>query len=443
LDTVNRRQTEDLEWVYEFPVEFREQILALMLKPGWLNTYRRVVKPAYFPDRHERHLAEAILEHTAHYGTIPTEGDLLADFPEYDEYIKGIFKQVDYPLQKTQDEIVNWAKDNEVRLAFIDSMDYYQKQEYSQITARFEEALKIGNALEEEGYDLIEDIDKWLVRFIDNNHIPTPWPHVNNVLGGGLGYGELGVILAPAGGYKSTVLMNLGFHAAGFMHRKNVLYFSLEMAAHKVLGRFAANALRRFFKSGETDLDEYKTELREAAEKVLRGRVKVIQHPTGKSTIDDLKESTNRQRDAGFHPDMIIVDYPDLLSSKRNYREKRFELQEIYTDLRGWGVEESFVMWGASQARRSSFYKKIITMEDAAEDIGKVQISDVIMAVCRTLDEAANKTARFFMAKVRDGESLGQIKLKINHYPTIVDEGYVKSDPKVEENLDKEDDYDE
>jgi replicative DNA helicase len=105
----------------------------------------------------------------------------------------------------------------------------------------------------------------------------------------------------------------------------------------------------------------------------------------------------------GYPPDLIIDDYPDLLIPARNRKEKRFELSANFEGLRRlankWGVPA----WAASQVGRKAYTKEVITEADVAEDIGKINISDVVLAICQTKDEADEDRCRLFLAKVRDG----------------------------------------
>ena len=56
---------------------------------------------------------------------------------------------------------------------------------------------------------------------------PTPWEVINELTDGGLGKGELGVMVAPAGIGKSWALMNIGADAV--KKGKTVLHYTLEL----------------------------------------------------------------------------------------------------------------------------------------------------------------------------------------------------------------------
>jgi replicative DNA helicase len=149
------------------------------------------------------------------------------------------------------------------------------------------------------------------------------------------------------------------------------------------------------------DLGDYEIELQKAAAHILTGKIKVV--GMRNSTIERIDAQLERLLDEGFKFDLIIDDYPDLVSSTRRYTEKRFELSEVYKEFRDLGGKYNVPIWGASQSGRNSLSKEIITIQDIAEDIGKAAIADVIVALCQTRDEEQVNACRLFMAKVRDG----------------------------------------
>jgi replicative DNA helicase len=120
-------------------------------------------------------------------------------------------------------------------------------------------------------------------------------------------------------------------------------------------------------------------------------------------SVLDLEARIDRLIEEGFEPGIIIDDYGDLLAPERHYSEHRYELSNIFQFLRDLGSKLHLPVWTASQSTRASHSKEIITMQDVAEDIGKVSISDVIITLNQTYEELQTDQCRLFMAKVRDG----------------------------------------
>jgi hypothetical protein len=103
-------------------------------------------------------------------------------------------------------------------------------------------------------------------------------------------------------------------------------------------------------------------------------------------------------------PDIIILDYGDLIkpeSSKRD--EKRHQLETIYEELRGLAQESECPVWTASQTNRSGLNAEVITMESISEAFNKCFVADFIFTVSRTIEDKNTNTGRLFLAKNRNG----------------------------------------
>jgi replicative DNA helicase len=105
----------------------------------------------------------------------------------------------------------------------------------------------------------------------------------------------------------------------------------------------------------------------------------------------------------GVEPDMIIVDYGDLLRPVRPTKEKRHDLENTYEELRAIAQIYKCPLWTASQTNRSGLNAEVITMEAISEAFNKCFVADFIFSLSRTvLDKQANK-GRIFIAKNRNG----------------------------------------
>ena len=106
----------------------------------------------------------------------------------------------------------------------------------------------------------------------------------------------------------------------------------------------------------------------------------------------------------GFEPDMIIVDYGDLIrpiSSRKD--EKRHQLETIYEELRGLAQICECPVWTASQTNRSGLNAEVITMESISEAFNKCFVADFIFSVSRTVKDKNTNGGRVFVAKNRNG----------------------------------------
>lgn len=393
---------------YPYNKQFRTKIISLCLQPGWFSRYGvSLVKPEYFELQEEKDVVGAILDFHERFQHVPHDkSDVLVLCDEGSaDLIDDIFQTYDYSLVK--EEVIRWAKQQAAKIAILDSVDDVREGSLDTVAARIRDASMVGEDLSIPGLDVVEDIDVWLSERLWTDKVATGWLHVDRHLDGGVGPGEMLIMLGPSNRGKTMSLVNIGYGAAGMGSARNVVIFTHEISTEIYAKRFGARMLHRFPNKKE-GLGDYRDEFLERSRILLPGRVRIIGGAQKMTTVQ-IEAHLRRLVDEGFIPDMVIDDYPDLIAPIRNRKDRRFELSEIYGWFRqlgapGYITDHGFPTIGASQSTRSSFDKEIITERDVAEDINKVAISDIVVALCQTREEAEAERCRLYGAKVRDGE---------------------------------------
>ena len=128
----------------------------------------------------------------------------------------------------------------------------------------------------------------------------------------------------------------------------------------------------------------------------------IKQYPAGKANVNTILAHIDKCRGQGIEPDLIVLDYADLLYTK-NGKEKRDRLDDIYTSLRGMATELKIPIWTASQSNRSAARDNIIQGDQIAESYSKIMISDFALSLSRKTDDKENGTGRFHVMKNRYG----------------------------------------
>ena len=135
----------------------------------------------------------------------------------------------------------------------------------------------------------------------------------------------------------------------------------------------------------------------------IDGTLIIKEYPTKSASVQTLKNHIEKLRKRGIEPDIILVDYADLLRPVRSTGEKRHELEETYEGLRGLAQTYEIPIWTASQTNRGGLNAEVITMEAISEAFNKCFVADFIFSLSRTVqDKQANK-GRLFIAKNRNG----------------------------------------
>lgn len=413
---------------YSFERPFRMKILALLLDTRWFLKYGNVlIRPEYFEMEDEESFAKAVLDYHKAYNRCPIDPDdvVVSVGPKYAEFVYDVYDVSEAgELDLARDKAIEFAKEQAIKLALLESVDDVNNGDTTQIIKRFEEASRVGEDIESTGIDPVADIDTWLYDYWSDK-VHTGIYHLDQILEGGLGVPELGVVLGPPNRGKSMVLVNIGYGAASIGSGKNVVHFTHEMKVPQVAKRYAARMTFRF-PTRDGDLKAYEDTVIEVARRFVPGKIRIIGGT--KMTFDEIDMHLDRLADDGYETGLIIDDYADLMVPSKHYSERRFELSSIFEDWRARSEEYNCPVWTATQSSRASLSKEIITMADVSEDIGKAAIADVFVAICQTFDEKQTDRARLFLAKLRDGGTHTPV-IGCKWYSdsqAIVSTGYVK-----------------
>jgi replicative DNA helicase len=214
---------------------------------------------------------------------------------------------------------------------------------------------------------------------------------------GGLGPGELGVVVAPSGVGKTWVLCALG--AAAVKAGKSVVHYTLELSEHYVGQRYDTV----FTGVPSADLKDNKDEVFDKIKR-LPGKLLVKYFPPKGISTKKMQIHLEKMIAAGNRPDLIIVDYADLLLSHSNKSDSTYgEQGGVYIELRGLGGELGLPIWTASQTNRSGIDSEIIEADKIADSYAKVMNADFIVSISRKSKDKLNNTARFHVMKNRFG----------------------------------------
>ena len=310
-----------------------------------------------------------------------------------------------------KDTALDFCKKQKLKEAMIHSVDLIKKSSFDEVSKVINDALKLGTS-NDIGYDYMSDFERRF-EIKSRNPVSTGWEVVDKISKGGLGSGELGVVIAPTGAGKSMVLVHMGSQAV--KEGKNVVHYTLELSDTVVASRYDSCITEFHLK----DLPVFKEQIYDKV-KDLPGKLIVKEYPTRSATIQTIKNHLEKMKNFGFVPDLIIVDYADLIRPENSSKEeKRHQLETIYEELRGISQIVNCPVWTASQTNRSGLNAEVITMESISEAFNKCFVADFIFSVSRTVEDKNTNGGRIFIAKNRNGPD-GLI------YPIFMDTSNVK-----------------
>jgi replicative DNA helicase len=242
-------------------------------------------------------------------------------------------------LQYVQEEFSTFCKNQQLKKALLNSVDLLKAGDYESIKYMIESAMKAG-ADKNIGHEYKRDVES---RYREDHRkiVPTPWSEINELVQGGLGNGDLGLIFGNPGGGKSWTLVALGGYAVKMGY--NVIHYTLELSEAYTGRRYDA-----FFTNVPVDqLEKHKGDV-ETSTTDLPGELIIREFPMGKTTISSIEAHINKVKDLGIEPDLIIIDYIDLLSSRRKRGDRKEEIDDIYTSTKGLARELNLPIWSVS-----------------------------------------------------------------------------------------------
>jgi RecA/RadA recombinase len=409
----------------KFGKAFQESLAhVIMNHRTFADQIREVLSIDFFELKYLQVFVNKVLQHKDKYGVHPSKDAMLAVLrTELDDENPTTQKQTrDFFARIYKSEIelggeeyiketsLDFCRKQKLKEAMIRSVKLLESSSFDEISDVINGALKLGSSTDF-GYDYKADFEERFELKI-RNPASTGWKSIDDLTKGGLGAGELGVVIAPTGAGKSMVLVHLG--AEALKQGKTVVHYTLELGPTVIAGRYdsclTGIPLSKLHASKDGIYETVKD---------LKGQLIIKEYPTKSASPNTIRNHLERLLQRDIKPDIIIVDYADLLKPNVVRKEKRHELETIYEDLRGIAQETKSPCYTASQTNRSGLNAEVITMEAISEAFNKCFVADFIFSVSRTVQDKNTNGGRMFIAKNRNGPD-GLI------YPIFMDTSCVK-----------------
>ena len=129
----------------------------------------------------------------------------------------------------------------------------------------------------------------------------------------------------------------------------------------------------------------------------------IKEYSPNKASISTIESHIKKCIDLDFKPDLVLIDYVDLLHSKKNNRERKDEIDDIYISTKGLARELNLPIWSVSQVNRAGAKDDIIEGDKAAGSYDKMMVTDVAISLSRKRQDKVNGTGRFHIMKNRYG----------------------------------------
>lgn len=315
-------------------------------------------------------------------------------------------------IQYVKEQSLDFCKRRSLARALESSLDLIDEKKYEQIIKVIEKAVLVGSE-RDVGHMFKEHFEKRMI-IKERKTVPTPWDRVNKLLDGGVGPGELCVMCAGTGVGKSHCLVDIGHHALKLGY--NVVHYTFELGDVQVGRRYDS----RFTGIPPEQLVDNKETVKKVVESI-KGKLVIKSYPTKSVTTMAIKNHLYQLALRDMKPDILIVDYGDLMRSQHRYEQKRLEEESVYEDLRGLSQELGLPIWTATQTNREGSDAEVVTLKHVSECFGKAMISDLFITMARKKENSSKTIGNFFIAKNRMGPDGIKFPILVNTATSRID----------------------
>jgi hypothetical protein len=134
---------------------------------------------------------------------------------------------------------------------------------------------------------------------------------------------------------------------------------------------------------------------------------RLVCSPTHSVTASELKAmALEWKKENGWQPEVIIIDYPDILLPEKYEKERRHFENSKWMEIRGWSTDKEHnepLIIIPTQIKQAGYKKKYITREEVAEDKRKLAHPTAIMGLNQTEEEKELQIMRFNLVVAREG----------------------------------------
>jgi replicative DNA helicase len=399
-----------------FDTTFEEKILQLCLRNRqFAAKYLDVLKEKHFQNLYYKALFAGFQDYYIKYKKLPSKYELqvyaLATYPsnpkmveELNSVLERLHTEEVPPVEYFDDLLLEFVKNVELSILLWGTVNNYERVDISDFTSKVSAISGLQHKTADLGISSDDFVSRLAIKDEESLGIQTTYRNFNSIVRGGMRPGELGIFMAPTNRGKTHTLVNFGrsFLTMG----AGVVHYSLEMPEEDVMDRYIASMTHTsirdlsspaFFNKVVGVLNNYNV----YTEKKLQ--IKFFAAKT--ASVRDISCHLDLMIESGRRPDLIIIDYVDLLKPSRDRRDKRFELGELYEEVRALGMAYQMPIITASQTNRQGElndydYKtktnnstNALNIAHIAEDWSKAATADYIWGIRRPMQHPiANST---------------------------------------------------
>ena len=392
---------------------FQIQLLNnIILYKDFATSIVDVLDPKYFDNQYFRLIMQMIREYYIKYEHAPTYNTLEQmtkseiSSPMAQKMVMDMLEQVkESPIEGSdyvQEKSLKFCKQQELQKVMSKAQKIIDKgdfESYDHLEEMVREALQVGE-VEIGTSDVFSNLDEVLDD--DYRHpIPMGIQGIDNLLKGGLAKGEIGVILAPTGVGKTTILTKLANNAFNLGYSVLQIFFEDNP---KIIQR---KHFTMWTGIAPDDLSNHRDVVIEKVKEIklnTKNKLTLKKLPSDTMTMNQIKNQVRKMTAEGNKVDMIVLDYIDCVVPDRKLEDEWKSEVSVMRAFEALCHELQIVGWTATQGNRSSISSEVVTTDQMGGSIKKAQVGHVIITVAKTLQQKEMNLATIAITKSRLGK---------------------------------------
>ena len=363
----------------------------------WVNLYKHIDK-TYFEDKMLGDIFLVFQKFFDKYKSMPSENRTISilkqlnyDKEEQHNIVRSIYQKDTFKsgeIEALEDDVKLFVKNNKIKNAVFKSIRLIRSGNYLEIENNIREAIAWNSEVDlglEIGVEGVRDrynmVDEYYSSFIR-----SPWPQLNDLIGGGFFRKQLSMVAAASSVGKSIFLDQCAADA-WLNQGKNVVLFTLEMSD-------LVKSLRIDSALTETSIKEIRgnqENIFKFYEKIgpKNNKLVIKEFPTSSASALDFKqylyqlELYKGLKDINF----IVTDYSDIMKSIKDFKGNKYlEDKDINESLRAMAQELDVPVLTATQFGRSATNCTLeeLDEEKLSDSFWKMRSADVMIALWNT-----------------------------------------------------------
>lgn len=403
--------------------EYQVKVLGYMLQnPSFSSIAREAIDREHFANRALQWYYDAIASAPIHLTPVTLREELLKAaklklIKEHEvDKVVGYYNFVKQPVLPFEEEhiqstLTKFIRRQAMKQAILDSMELIKHDQMDEVMERVEAARNKGMDILTVGHNFFADFEQRLLDRAnkdDARRLSTGMPELDVVTYGGLKNKQMGLFVGGSGRGKSIALEWLA--KAAIIMGRQVVYYTLELSAEDVAERF--DSLFCHIKPQELKSlnNEVYKELSDCHARYGNNLI-IKEYPEDEASINTIKAHYRQLAAIGVKPDLVIIDYLDLMKPHRNYHDVNQEQTAIVKACRGMSKEFDTRVWSALQLNRGGMAQETPDATGLGGSISRMYTTDLMIIMAQTPAEREDRIMRLVIMKNRNGPADRTIKI--------------------------------